>query len=166
MSKTLLMNFVTDKENKQIRVDREFNAPRNLVWKAWTTADILEQWWAPKPWKAVTGEMRFEEGGHWHYYMQGPEGEKHYCTADYKKITAPQTLTYQDAFCDEHYQINDAHPRMNWTNEFEGVGDATVVHIVIQFDKLEDLETIIQMGFKEGFTMGLGNLDEWLAEHK
>lgn len=49
MNTPLLFDFSVNKENKTIHVTREFAANRELVWKAWTTAELLDQWWAPKP---------------------------------------------------------------------------------------------------------------------
>lgn len=163
MSKTLLMDFKVDKQNNKIKVEREFAAPIDLVWQAWTQSEILDQWWAPKPWKTVTKSMDFSEGGKWLYAMVGPAGEEHWCTCQYRNIKQQQHFSYKDAFCDENGNINTSHPSMDWTNVFKGEAETTTVNIVISFDKLEDLETIIQMGFKEGFTMGLQNLDHYLS---
>lgn len=162
MSKTILFDFVVDKENNKIKVDREFNAPIDLVWAAWTDPAIKDLWWAPKPWQAVTVSDDFREGGRWHYYMQGPEGERHYCLFDYEKIEVQKSYSGADAFCDENAVINTTHPRTNWANTFEDKQDRTIVHVEITYESLEDLETIISMGFKEGFTMGMENLDEYI----
>ena len=163
MNKTILFVFTTDKENKRIHVERSFDADVKLVWAAWTEADILDQWWAPKPWQAVTQSMNFTEGGRWLYYMQGPEGEKHWCLFDFEKIIPLKHFSGMDAFCNEEGIINDTKPRVQWSNDFEPAEGQTLVRIQLQFEKLEDLETIIQMGFREGFTAGMENLDEVLA---
>lgn len=163
MSKAILFDFNVDKATNTIRVDRSFNAPVDLVWAAWTEPDILEQWWAPKPYKAVVTSMDFRVGGRMLYYMLSPEGDKHWCLFDYETINPLKSYSGQDAFCDEHAVINTQHPRMHWTNTFEDKGDETIVHVVVKFDSYKDIETIIQMGFKEGFTMGLQNLDEYIS---
>ena len=64
-------NFVFEKDlaAKKIHVVREFNAPIEKVWKAWTDPDILQKWWGPKPWVAVTKSMDFTVGGAWLYSM-------------------------------------------------------------------------------------------------
>jgi len=162
MNKAILFNFKVDKDNKQIKVERSFNAPKDLVWEAWTTSVILDQWWAPKPYKNKTKSMDFSEGGHWHYCMIGPEDEKHWCLFDFEKIVPLTSFSGLDAFCDENAVISNSKPRVKWHNEFVSKGDTSVVHINIQFDQLEDLETIIKMGFKEGFTAGLENLDQYI----
>ncbi len=158
------MNFIVDKENNKIKVDREFRAPRDLVWQAWTTSEILDQWWAPKPWKANTKTMDFREGGFWHYCMEGPEGEQHWGRADYVKIKAEEFFSAWDGFCDDQAQLNPDLPRNLWETSFRAMGDATLVEIEMSFDSLNDLEATIQMGFKEGFTAGLENLDQYISE--
>jgi uncharacterized protein YndB with AHSA1/START domain len=60
----------------QLIVTREFDANSDLVWKAWTTAELLDQWWAPKPYRAETKSLDFREGGVWLYAMVSPENEK------------------------------------------------------------------------------------------
>ena len=70
------MNFTVDKANKKINVERAFAAPLKKAWAAWTQAELLDQWWAPKPWKAQTKSMDFKVGGRWIYSMTGPDGTK------------------------------------------------------------------------------------------
>lgn len=163
MNKAILFNFEVDKPNNQILVDRSFNAPLDLVWSAWTEAEILDQWWAPKPWKAESLHMDFREGGYWLYAMVGPEGERHYSRADYMAIVPHRAFTAVDGFCDKDGNPNNDLPSNTWENTFEDRGDATLVHIRLTFDSLEDLEKIIEMGFREGFTAGLENLDQYIA---
>ncbi|MDB5087036.1 MAG: hypothetical protein JWR09_1030, partial [Mucilaginibacter sp.] len=60
MNNDLLFDFSVNKENKTVHILREFNATLELVWKAWTTAELLDQWWAPKPLASKTKFMNFE----------------------------------------------------------------------------------------------------------
>lgn len=162
MNRAILFNFNVDKANNQIKVERSFNAPLDLVWSAWTEAEILDQWWAPKPWTAQTKSMDFREGGHWIYAMVSPEGEKHWAKVDYLKIIPQEFFSALDGFCDEDGNHNTSLPRNKWENSFTGQGEETIVNILLSFDTLEDLEKIIEMGFKEGFTAGLENLDQYI----
>lgn len=163
MNKTILFNFDVDKENNQIKVDRSFNAPVDLVWAAWTEADILDQWWAPKPWVTKTKTMDFREGGYWLYAMVSPENEEHWVRVDYIEISPEKYFSSYDGFCDSDGSPNTMLPRNKWENHFTSQGDDTLVSILLTFDTLEDLEKIISMGFKEGFTAGLENLDQYIA---
>lgn len=167
MNANLLFDFTVDKSTNQIHVKREFNAALPLVWKAWTTPEILDLWWAPKPWKTDTKSMDFREGGFWLYSMSGPVGEEmacHWCRNDYQRIDKEKFFSGLDAFCDENGVINMEFPRTEWKNTFSPTGDTTTVSIQLTYKSLEDLEKIIQMGFKEGFSMALENLDEYLEE--
>lgn len=162
MKTSLLMNFSVDKENKKVDVKREFDAPLDRVWAAWTQAELLDQWWAPKPWKSKTKKMNFMEGGSRLYAMVGPNGEEHWAFADFQSINPQKQFTALDGFCDAEGTVNTDLPRSHWTVTFNASGNSTVVNVEIMHDKLEDLEKIIEMGFKEGFTMALENLDDIL----
>lgn len=164
MSHNLLFQFSAEKTNNTINVKREFSADLNLVWEAWTNPEILDQWWAPKPYRTQTKSMNFKEGGFWLYAMISPENEKHWCRADYKKIDMKRSYSALDAFCDEEGNVNTEFPRSLWANTFIEKGATTIVEITIQYETLADLEKIIQLGFKEGFTMALGNLDHYFEK--
>lgn len=153
------MHFELDSDNSIIRIEREFEAALNQVWAAWTESELLDQWWAPLPWKTETKSMEFKVGGTWLYAMVGPENEKHWCKADYKNILPHQSFSYLDAFCDDAGNSNTEFPRMLWELHFESRQLNTLVKIRIKFDSRQDLEKIIELGFKEGFTMALSNLD-------
>lgn len=158
----LNFDFIVNKENNTINVKREFAAPLELVWEAWTNPEILDQWWAPKPYKTETISMNFNKGGQWFYAMIGPDGDKHFCIAEYREINTLKSFSGLDAFTDEKGIINTDFPRSLWNNQFTGQGEITTVTISISYEKLSDLEKIIELGFKEGFTMALANLDEYL----
>jgi uncharacterized glyoxalase superfamily protein PhnB/uncharacterized protein YndB with AHSA1/START domain len=162
MSKAILFNFLVDKENKKINVERSFDAPLELVWAAWTEADILDQWWAPKPYQATTKSLDLREGGSWLYAMEGPEGDKHWCLATYKKIKPKEVLSWEDAFCDETGSEKKDLPNSLWVNTFKPNAGGTTVAISIAYKELTDLERILEMGFKEGFSAGLENLDQYI----
>ena len=160
------MDFVIDKENRQVRVTREFSAPLSKVWAAYTQSELLDQWWAPKPWKANTKEMEFKDGGHWLYVMAGPEGEEHWCREDFKSVVPMKSFKAVDAFCDSNGKVNDEFPKSTWVIEFSEANNKTTVKIKMQCESLADLEKYIEMGFQEGFTSALRNLDELLLSVK
>lgn len=148
----------------KLQVTREFNASVQAVWQAWTDSSLLDQWWAPSPWKAKTKTMDFREGGHWLYAMVGPNGEESWARADFHTIDAGKSYTATDAFCDADGNIDPTAPSMKWTNRFIDLGDATRVEVEISFASEADMEKIVEMGFKEGFTAAHGNLDTLLAQ--
>jgi uncharacterized protein YndB with AHSA1/START domain len=147
----------------RLHITRYFNAPTGKVWTAWTDPEMLGAWWAPRPWKAVTVSMDFRPGGSWLYYMEGPEGERHFCRVDFENISEGESFTAKSMFCDEQGNPDQNMPRMHWTNKFTAEGEGTMVTVDIQTDSAAELDAIVQMGFKGGFTMAHGNLDELLA---
>ena len=163
MIKQAIFNFDVQKDACAITVERSFNAPLDAVWAAWTQADILCKWWAPKPYECVIRSLDFREGGRWLYYMLGPGGDRHWCYFDYETIRPTSHFSGSDAFCDEHGVANNIKPKVSWEANFSDAGGSTPVSVVLHFASPEDLEKIIQMGFKEGFTQGLEQLEELLA---
>ncbi|RYU91296.1 SRPBCC domain-containing protein [Mucilaginibacter terrigena] len=155
--------FTKDIANKKLNVVRSFNAGLTQVWQAWTNAEILDQWWAPRPYKAITKSMDFTVGGQWLYSMKGPEGDEHFCRVDYKSIDPQKSISAASMFCDENGNVNPNFPVMCWKQDFSEANGVATVNVEITFDKIEDMETIIKMGFEGGFNMGLNNLDEYLA---
>ncbi len=156
--------YSEDLANRKMKVTRDFDAPAEKVWRAWTEAELLDQWWAPKPWKAVTTKMDFREGGTWLYYMQGPEGERHYCICEYNTIEKGKRFTGKDAFTDEEGKINKDLPQTDWDVTFHDKGDTTTVEVKLSFATEEAMKQIVEMGFKDGFAAAHENLDALLEK--
>jgi uncharacterized protein YndB with AHSA1/START domain len=110
--------------------------------------------------------MDFSEGGYWLYAMIGPDGTKMWSRADFKSIFPLRTFSCEDAFCDEEGNIDDKLPAAYWTVDFIEKTNSTKTYIEITFNEPADLEKYIEMGFKEGFTAGLENLDKLFAGEK
>jgi uncharacterized protein YndB with AHSA1/START domain len=166
MKNDLMFDFTVNKETNTVFVKREFAAERSLVWDAYTKPEILDQWWAPKPWVAKTKSMEFKVGGRRLYAMVGPEGEEHWSVQDFTAISPETNFKFVDAFCDKNEHINEEMPGSTWDIDFVDGNGSTVVNITIRHKTLADLEAIIQMGFKEGFTIALNGLEELLTTLK
>ena len=166
MNSNLLFDFTVDKAEKTVFITREFNADLSLVWDAFTKAEILDQWVAPKPWTSKTKFMNFEVGGRRFYAMVSPEGEEHWAIQDFTSISPKDNFQFKDAFADKEENINEQMPSAKWNLDFAENTGITTVKISIKHEKLADLEMHIQMGFKEGFTMTLNELDNLLSSLK
>ncbi len=156
--------YTVDRSVNKIVVEREFEAPPELVWRAWSEPALLDQWWAPKPWKAITKTMDFRSGGHWLYYMEGPDGARHYCRADFTLVEPGKKFIGDDSFCDEQGVTQPEPPGMHWEAVFQSSGTGTRVTVEIRFASPADLDKIVEMGFKEGFAAAHGNLDQLLKK--
>ncbi len=166
MKADLLMNFSVDKENKTVNVKREFNASLSNVWSAWTEPEILDLWWAPAPFKSKTKNMEFKEGGRRLYAMVGPDGQERWSTFDYTSISPKTNFKYAATFSDADGNPNSEFGSSYWDINFSEQGDSTFVDIVITRDSFEELQKIIEMGFKEGFTSAMKALDEIFETRK
>lgn len=152
-------------ENNQLIAERSFAAPKSKVWQYYTTAELLDLWWAPAPYKAVTKSFDFSEGGHWHYIMQGPEAaDAHYCINKYKMIDAENSFTALDAFANEDWSIKTDMPGSDWEVTFTENGDMTDMKMVLTCADKAGLDTLIEMGMKEGYNQGLDQLEALLVK--
>lgn len=156
--------FTPGADGKTLVMERDFDASRDRVWDAWTKSEILDQWWGPAPWKAVTKSMEFKVGGTWLYYMEGPSGERHYALLEYLEINPKESFSGRDSFADENGNPSDTIPSNIWLNEFMGDDNKTHVTVTINFHSPESMKTMMEMGMKEGFTQGLDQLETLLQK--
>ena len=161
MKNDLLFDFTVDKTTKTVSVTREFDADLSLVWDAYTKQEILDQWWAPKPWASKTKFMNFEVGGRRFYAMVSPEGQERWSIQKYTSITPKTNFKLLNAFADENE--NPELPGSEWDLSFSEQDGITKVSISIYNESLARLEKMIEMGFKEGYALSMKNLEELLA---
>lgn len=157
----LLFEFIVDKPTKTVYINREFEAELPLVWDAFTKEELLDQWVAPKPWTSRTKYMNFEVGGRRFYAMVSPEGLERWSIQEYTSITPKTNFKMHNAFADK--DGNPELPGSHWDYTFSEINGVTKVCITIYNESLERLERMIEMGFKEGFTMSVENLEKLLA---
>jgi uncharacterized glyoxalase superfamily protein PhnB/uncharacterized protein YndB with AHSA1/START domain len=161
MNNDLLFDFTVDKSTKTVHITREFDADQSLVWDAFTKAEILDQWTAPAPFTAKTKFMNFEVGGRRFYAMVSPEGHEMWSIQKYTSITPKTNFKYFNAFADK--DESPQLPGSDWDLTFAEENGITKVSIIIYNQSLERMEKMIEMGFKEGFTAGLENLDQYIS---
>jgi len=161
MNNDLLFDFTVDKAAQTVFITREFAADIALVWDAYTKQEILDQWWAPKPFASKTKVMNFEVGGRRFYAMVSPDGQERWAVQRYTSITPKTNFTLLNAFADK--DENPELPGSEWDLRFSEQNGTTTVNISIYNESLERMEKMIEMGFKEGFSMTMKNLEELLA---
>jgi uncharacterized protein YndB with AHSA1/START domain len=159
MDNNLLFDFTVDKTAKTIFVTREFDAGLSLVWDAFTKAEILDQWVAPKPLTARTKYMDFKVGGKRFYAMVTPDGQERWAIQEYTSITPKTNFKMHNAFADK--DENPQLPGSEWNYNFSEQNGITTVNITIFNESFERMEMLLA-GFQQGFTMSLENLEEVL----
>ena len=156
----LQFDFTVDKSTNSVFINREFNAEQSLVWDAFTKQELLDEWWAPKPFLSKTKFMDFTVGGRRFYAMVSPEGQEHWAIQKYTSISPKTNFKMFNAFADK-----DENPQLQGSDcdfTFSEQSGITKVSITIHNDSLERMEKMIEMGFKEGFTATLNFLEELL----
>lgn len=164
------------KETKPFMIKRSFQAPRELVFDAWTNPEHLTNWFAPAGFSLEYKRCEIKPGGQSHFSMSGPEGMKLWAKVVYKIIERPQRLVYVQSFSDENGG-KGKHPgapvfpeEMETTVLFEEQGGKTV--LTLQWMPLDatDEEWAIFDGMHESMTQGWGGsfekLDAYLASKK
>lgn len=161
MKNDLLFDFTVDKTAKTVFITREFEADQSLVWDAFTKAELLDQWTAPKPFTAKTKVMDFRVGGRRFYAMISPDGQEHWAIQKYTSICPKTNFKMFNAFADK--EENPQLPGSDWDYTFSEQEGVTTVNIVIFNESLARMEKMIEMGFTEGFKMSMTNLKNLLA---
>lgn len=154
------MDFTVNKETKTVTITAEFDATRDLVWDAYTKPELLDQWWAPKPFTSRTKVMEFREGGRRFYAMVSPDGAERWVLQKFTSITPKTNFKLFNTFADADGNIE--MPGSDWDLSFSEQDGKTTVHVSIYNESLERLERMIEFGFVEGTEAQLKNLEELL----
>src|SRR5690606_11793733 len=164
MKTDLLFDFIVDKEKKTVHIKREFDAPIDLVWDAFTRPELLDQWTAPAPFQSKTKYMNFEPGGKRFYAMVSPDGKEGWIIQKYTSISPKTQFKLHNAFADK--DENPEPTGSDWDYNFSEQNGITTVYITIFNESHERMERMIELDFKEGFTATLKNLEELLKKNQ
>jgi len=160
MNNTALFDFTVNKPEKTVSINMEFDAELSLVWDAFTIPEILDQWYAPKPFISKTKHMDFNVGGRRFYAMVGPDGQERWAIQKYTSISPKTNFKMFNVFADENE--NPKPPGSDWDLNFSEQNGATTVSISIYNESLERMESLLE-GFKLGMKATFENLKEVLA---
>lgn len=160
--------MVSKVEEKVLILEREFNAPRELVFQAFSQAEHLKHWWGPRGWTLPVCNIDFRVGGVWHYCMKCEDknqgdfyGMESWGKGIYSEIQAPEKIVYTDYFSDEEGNIAETMPATICTLTFIEVEGGTKVINTAEYATAEGLQQVLDMGMLQGIT------DTWnrLVEH-
>ena len=159
---------------KKFVFSRTFNAPREKVFKAWTEAEQLQQWWGPKGFKIDVKSLELRPGGMFHYSMELPTGDKMWGRFVYREILAPELIVYVNSFSDEQGGVQrppfaDKFPLeiLNRQTFTEDNGKTTVSLEAATINGSAEEQQFYEGMFEsmqQGFTGTLDQLEEYLAK--
>jgi uncharacterized protein YndB with AHSA1/START domain len=163
-------------ESPDFVISRVFDAPRGLVWKAWTEPERLAQWWGPKGCKIRVIKLDVRPGGIFHYAMQFSTGMDMFGRFIYREIAAPERLVFISSFSDANGGITRApFPQIGATWPLEVLNNLTLTEqggkttLALRGGPinatLEELETFAGMfaSMRQGFTGTFDQLADYLA---
>lgn len=150
-------------------LERVFQAPRELVFKAFSEAEHLKHWWGPKGWTLPVCNVDFRPGGTWHYCMKCVDknqgdfyGMESWGKALYKEITVPEQVIYTDGFSDAEGNISKDLPETLVQLDFIDLEGQTKLVNISKYTSPEALQQVIDMGMLEGISQTFDNLDAHL----
>lgn len=157
-----------DRATKTLKMERTFAAPRERVWRAFTT-DEINKWWGPRGWETSSKHMEFKPGGYWLYGMKCVDknqgewyGQESWGKSTYVEIDEPNKFVYKDEFADAEGNVNPEMPVMTITLEFfEEDGKTRVVSTGV-FENEAGFDKVIAMGVEEGAGETWDRLAEYL----
>jgi uncharacterized protein YndB with AHSA1/START domain len=145
-------------------VERQFTAPRTLMFQAFTQPEHIKHWWAPQPFTIPVCTIDLRPGGIWHYSMRSPEGQDHWARSVYSEIVPPEKLVYTSTFADEHANPTEGIPEHLTTVTFTEEAGKTRVTALIQFASAAAMKTALDMGMQQGMNMTWDYLAEYVQD--
>ncbi len=144
----------------ELEMTRIVDAPRARVYEAWTKADQMSKWFAPKPFKLIVNQMDFRAGGRFSMAMRGPNGEDFPFTGTYREIVPPSKLYWSGEFA------TGPADQVSTVVSFEEQGQRTKVHARQTFHVMTPLIEHATQGAKQGWTMTLDQLAAFCSARK
>ena len=145
-------------------VERQFSAPRTLMFQVFTQPEHLKRWWAPQPYTMPICTIDLRPGGIWHYSMRSPEGQEHWARSVYKEIVPPEKLVYTSTFANEHANPIEGMPEHLTTVIFTEEAGKTQVSARVQFASAAALSVAVDMGMVQGMNMTWDSLVGYVQE--
>jgi uncharacterized protein YndB with AHSA1/START domain len=158
--------------SKDFVISRVFDAPRDLVWKAFTEPEHMRQWWGPKGFKVIASKMDLRVGGTYHYGLESPDGKPMWGKFVYREITPPERLVFISSFSDENAGVTRHPMAPNWPLEMlstftfeEQPGGKTKFTVRwTPYNATEEETKVFEAGL-DGMTQGWSGTMEQLAAY-
>jgi uncharacterized protein YndB with AHSA1/START domain len=161
--------MISKVEGLELVLERVFEAPRELVFKAFSEAEHLKQWWGPRGWELTVCNVDFRPGGVWHYCMKCMDknqgdfyGFESWGKGVYQEIVEGEKIVYIDYFSDAEGNETDGMPSSEITMLFEEQEGKTKLVCRSRYASQEALKAVLDMGMEQGITETWDRFDEYL----
>jgi len=154
---------VTLPADDQILITREFDAPRRLVWEAWTTPELVKRWWNARRGEVTVAEIDLRVDGRWRYVMTANDGTEVAFHGEFREIVPTERIVSTEVFeglpegldPEEHASLNTA--------TFTEADGRTMLAILVQYVSKTDRDAVIASGMEAGLQDALDLLEEVAA---
>lgn len=148
---------VTTPTDREIHVERVFDAPRDRVFAAFTDPKLIPEWWGPRGGTTTVDQMDVRPGGAWRFVFRGPDGSETAFRGTYREVTPPKRVvqTFEWEGLPGHVSIETA--------DFEDLGDRTKVITTSLFHTQDERDGMLASGMERGLNETYARLDELLA---
>jgi uncharacterized protein YndB with AHSA1/START domain len=152
-----------DLDRLSLVLTAEFDVAVERVWELWADPRKLEQWWGPPMYPATVEEHHLTPGGSVTYFMTGPEGDKYRGWWEVIAVDPPTSLEFLDGFADDDGNRSDQMPTSTTHMRLIRLEGATRMELRSQFESLEQMEKLLEMGMDEGLRQAVAQMDGILA---
>ncbi|HUC34668.1 MAG TPA: SRPBCC family protein [Gaiellaceae bacterium] len=147
---------VTLPTDNQILITREFNAPKELVYEAWTTPELVKRWWSAKRGEATVAEIDLRVGGRWRYAMVTDDGMEVAFHGEYREVVPNERIVSTEVY--EGIPDGEANATLN-TATFEEEDGRTTLTILIEASSKDARDAIVASGMEDGLQDALDLLE-------
>jgi uncharacterized protein YndB with AHSA1/START domain len=148
---------VTTPSEREIRIERVFDAPRDRVFAVYTDPALIPEWWGPRSTTTVVDVMEVRAGGSWRFVARDADGTETAFRGTYREVTAPERIvqTFEWEGMPGHVAVETA--------VFEGLGDRTRLVATSLFHTTEERDGMLGSGMERGMNETYSRLDDLLA---
>jgi len=147
---------VTTPTDREVVLTRVFDAPRSMVWDAFTKPELLKRWFGPRGWSLVVCEVDLKLGGGFRFVLRGPDGRDMGMRGVYREIVPPERSVHMESF-------DDYPGESQVTAVFVERGGKTTLTATVLFPSKEVRDIVIQTGMEHGAAESYDKLAELLA---
>jgi uncharacterized protein YndB with AHSA1/START domain len=148
---------ITTPTDREIKIERVFDAPRDRVFAVYTDPQLIPEWWGPHGTTAVVDRMDVRQGGDWRFVMHGSDGSQTAFRGTYREVSPPERIvqTFEWEGMPGHISVETA--------TFEDLGERTKVTTISIFHTTEERDGMLGSGMEGGLNETYARLDELLA---
>jgi uncharacterized protein YndB with AHSA1/START domain len=151
-------------DDRVLVIARTFDAPRALVWRAFSDPVHLSRWWGPKGYTNPVCELDFRVGGHWHNVMRAPDGAEYPVDVVFSEIVPPERIVYRNAPARGEVWGDNPPPSFVRTITFTEADGRTTLTMRAEFAAAADRERVMKRGFIDGTLESFERLAALLME--